>query len=98
MKIEKVEKLVNNLQNKKEYVIHIINLKRALNYRLVLKRVHRTIKFNQEAWLRPYIDINRELIKNAKNDFEKYFFKFMYNAVFGKTLGNEKTCTQISSL
>ena len=47
MKIEKVEKLVANLHDKTEYVIHIRNLKQALNHGLVLKKVHRMIKFNQ---------------------------------------------------
>ena len=46
MKIEKVEKLVTNLHDKTEHVIHIRNLKQALNHGLVLKKVHRVIKFN----------------------------------------------------
>ena len=49
MKIEKVEKLVANLHGKTEYVIHIGNLKQALNHRLIFKKVHRVIKFNQNA-------------------------------------------------
>ena len=66
MKIEKVEKPAANLHDKTEYVIHIRNLKQALNQRLVLKKVHRVIKFNQNAWLKPYIDINTDLKKNEK--------------------------------
>ena len=55
MKIEKFEKLVTNLHDKHEYVIHIRNSKQALNQGLVLKKVHRVIKFNQKAWLLPII-------------------------------------------
>ena len=55
IKIENDEKLVPNLHDKTEYVIHIRNLKQRSNYRLVLKKVHRVIEFNQKAWLKPYI-------------------------------------------
>ena len=71
---------------KKEYVIHIGNLKQPLNHELVLKEVHRVIKLNQKAWQKLYIDMNTELRQNAKNDFEKYFLKCMNNAVFTKTV------------
>ena len=88
MKFGKVEKLVANLHDKTEYVIHIRNLKQALNHGLVLKKVHRVIKFNQNAWLKPFIDMNTDLRKKTKNDFEKDSFKLMNNAVFGKTIEN----------
>ena len=61
MKLEKFEKLVANLHDKTGYVIHIRNLKQALNHRLILKKIHRVIKFNQKAWLKPYIDMNTKL-------------------------------------
>ena len=64
----------------------IRNLKQALNHGLVLKKVHRVIKFNQNAWLKPYIDMNRDLRKKEKN----VFFKLVNNAVFEKTGKCEK--------
>ena len=88
MKIDKCNKLVCNLFNKKKYVTHINSLKQALNHGLKLKKVLRIIEFNQEAWLKLYIDMNTKLRKAAKNDFEKDLFKLMNNAVFGKTMWN----------
>ena len=82
MKIGKCKKLVCNLYDKKNYVVYIRASKQALNHGLILKKVHRVIQFYQEAWLKPYIDMNTELRKKAKNDFEKDFFKLMKNAVF----------------
>ena len=61
MKIRKVKKLVTNLHDKTEYVIHIRNLEQALNHGLILKKGHEVIKFNQKAWLKPYIDMNTKL-------------------------------------
>ena len=88
MEVNKCKKLVCNLFNKKKYVAHINTLKQALNQGLKLKKIHRVIEFNQEAWLKPYIDMNAELRKLAKNDFEKDHFKLMNNSVFGKTMEN----------
>ena len=88
MNIDKCKKLVCNLCNKKKYVIHIKSLKQALNHGLKFKKVHRIIEFNQEAWVKPYIDMNTELRKLATDDFEKGLFKLMNNAVFGKRMEN----------
>ena len=68
MNIEKVEKLVASLHDKTEYVIHI-NLKQVLNHKLELKKLHRVIRFNQESYLKPYVDVNNDVIKAAKTDF-----------------------------
>ena len=88
MKIEKCNKLVCNVLDKKNYIGHIRALKQALNHRLIFKKVSRVIQLDQEAWLKPYINMNTKLRTEAKNDFEKDFFKLMNNAVFGKTMEN----------
>ena len=82
------KKLVCNLNDKKNYIVHINLLKQALDHWLKLRKVHRIIEFEQESWLKEYIDVNTELRKKATNDFEKDFFKVMNNTVFGKTMEN----------
>ena len=72
MKINEDSKLAFNVRDKENYVIHILALKQALNHGLKLTKVHRVIEFRQEAWLKPYIDMNNELRINAKNEFEKF--------------------------
>ena len=64
------------------------SLKQALDHGIILKKVHKVIQFNQKAWLKEYIDINTELRKQAKNNFEKGFFKLMNNSIFGITMEN----------
>ena len=75
MKIEKIKKLSANLHDQSEYVIQMTNLKVALGYRLILEKDHTALRFNQKAWLKPYIDMNTKLRKTVKNDFQKGFFK-----------------------
>ena len=88
MEVNKCKKLVCNLFNKKKYVAHINSLKQVLNHGLKLKKNHRVIEFNQEAWLKPYIDMNTELREAEKNDFKKDLLKLRNNSVFGKTMEN----------
>ena len=83
-----VEKLITSIEDKEKYVIHISALKQAFNHGLKLKKVHSVIEFRQEAWPKPYIDMNTKLRTEAKNDFENDFFKLMNNSDFGKTMEN----------
>ena len=73
-----------NLHDRTKYIIHIRNLKEALNHGLVLKRVHKVIKFNQNAWLKPYVDMNADLKNKSKNNFEKIFFNWWIMQFLGK--------------
>ena len=88
IEVNKVNKLVASVHDKNNYVIHIYALKQALTHGLILKNVHAVIIFKHDAWLKPYIDMNTELRTNAKNDFEKDYFKLKNNSAFGKTMEN----------
>ncbi|KAL9957585.1 hypothetical protein ACROYT_G034504 [Oculina patagonica] len=82
------EKLVLTLEDKSNYVVHYRNLQFYLKQGMKLKKVHKVMEFEQECWMEPYIRMNTEFRKKAKNDFEKNFYKLMNNSVFGKTMEN----------
>ena len=84
----RVEKLIPNLRNKTKYVIHYKNLIQCLKAGLKLKKIHDGIKFIESEWMKPYIEMNTNLRTQAKNNFEKDFYKLMNNSVFGKTMEN----------
>jgi len=86
--ISSTPKLIASLNDKKNIVVDYRTLKQALKHGLKLEKIHSAITYNQNAWLKPYIDKNTELRKNSKSEFEKDFFKLMNNAVYGKTIEN----------
>ena len=91
VKMGNVEKLIPNLNNKTNYVVHYTNLKLYECLGLKIAKIYRGTKFKESAWLEEYINLNTKLRLEAKqsgNNFEVDFFKLMNNSVFGKTLEN----------
>ena len=91
VKIGNIEKVIPNLNNNTNYVVHYENLKLYESLGLKIRKIHRGIKFEESAWLEEYINLNTTLRIEAKqsgNNFEVDFFKLMNNSVLGKTLEN----------
>ena len=75
----KCEKLIPTLRDKKNYVVHYRNLQLYIELGMKITKVHRILGFQQKPWLKTYINFNADMRKNAKNEFEKDFFKLMCN-------------------
>ena len=88
IKVGDVKKIIPNLDNKTNYVVHYRNLQLYLSLRMKVTKIHEVLKFKQSDWMKNYIDFNTEKRMNATNYFEKDFFKLMIISVYGKTKEN----------
>jgi len=88
-------KLVPHLFEHKNYVIHYRNLKFVKALGAEIGTIHNVISFSQSTWLKPFIDFNTEKRQNAKNKFEKEFFKLIINSIYGKTMENVRNRMQL---
>ena len=88
LKLGKEKKLILDLNDKKEYIVHYEILKYYIHLGIKVTKIHSIISFNHKAWLKSYIDFNTEKRKEATSDFEKDFFKLLNNSFYGKTMEN----------
>ena len=88
IKVGDVKKLIPNLGNKTNYVVHYRNFQLYLSLGIKLTKIHKVLKFKQSDWMKKYNDFNTEKRMNAADDFEKYFFKLVINFVYGRTMEN----------
>ncbi len=86
--VNKVDKLIPNLNDKTNYVLYHETLKLYLSLGLKLKKIHKGITFKEDDFMRPYIKLNTDMRAKGTTDFEKDFYKLMNNSVFGKTMEN----------
>ena len=88
MNYTKSKKLICDWSDKKKYLIHYRMLKFYVRHGMIVVKIHEIISFKQSKWLESYISFNTQKRNTTKNDFEKDFFKFLFNAAFGKFLEN----------
>ena len=85
-KNSKVTKLVASFKDRKNYIVNYRLLKLALSLGFKLDKVNKVMQYKQKPFMRPYIEMNTQLRKQAgSDDFKKDFFKLMNNSVFGKS-------------
>ena len=88
IKVGDIKKLIPNLSNKTEYVLHYRSLQLYLSLGMKLAEIHSVLEFKQSDWMKKYVDFNNEKRMNAANDFEKYFFKLMISSAHEKIMEN----------
>ena len=71
IKLNVVEKLAPNLLPKKSYVGHIRNILKYAEHGCKITKVHRALAFDEEPWMRSYVERNIEQRKQARNSFER---------------------------
>ena len=88
IKVGEVKKLVPNLKGKVKYIVHFKNLQYYLSLGMKLIKVHRIFKFKQSNSLKEYIEFNTQKRKESTDRFNKNFFKFIVNCIYGKSIEN----------
>ena len=88
--IGKTKKLLQTLHDKSNYTIHYKLLQLFDRLGLKVKKVHRVLKFEQEAWLEPYIKLNTTKRQQARNKFEEDLYKLLNNCAYGKTCESKR--------
>ena len=85
-----VKKLIHNLYNKFEYVIHYNNLLYYLSLGLKLIKIHKVLSFKQSDWLKKYVDFNTDKRKKRPDEFSKNLYKLLINCIYGKSEENQR--------
>ena len=85
-----VQKLIPNVNDKKKYIVHYLNLIYYIKQGMVLKKIHRILEFEQEAWLKSFVEYNTHKRNESNSNFQKMYYKLLTNSVYGKLLENKR--------
>ena len=88
IKVGDVKKLISNLGDKTNYVVHYRNLQLYVSLGIKLTKSHKVLKFKQSDGMKIYTDFNPKKGKNLLIVLKKNFFKLMINSAYGKTIEN----------
>ena len=83
-------KLIPHLYNHTSYVIHCRNLKYLEQLAVRITKLHKTILFQQTAWMLPYIEFHTNKRKAATNNFRKALFKMFTTAYLEQNVCEEQ--------
>ena len=86
IKVGDVKKLISNLGDKTNYVVHYRNLQLYVSLGIKLTKSHKVLKFKQSDGMKIYTDFNPKKGKNLLIVLKKNFFKLMINSAYGKTI------------
>ena len=89
------KKLICDWSDKKNYLVHYRMLKFYVRHGMIVDKIHNVISFKQSRWLEKYINFNTQKRNQAKNNFEKDFYKLLNNAFYGKTMENVRNRLKI---
>ena len=81
-------KLIPTLFNKEGYVVHYLALQLYVKLGVKIQSIKKVLAFKQKPWMREFINLNTQLRKEAKSEFDKDLYKLMTNSVYGKCLQN----------
>ena len=80
------KKLTSTFLRRENYVCHGLNLKLYLELGMELVTIHRGVKFTQECFLRPYIDMCTKKRAESVTKTKKNMMKLLSNSLYGKMI------------
>ena len=82
--LREIKKLCLTLKDKNYYVAHYMNLQFYVKHGLILRKIHRVIKFTQTQWLEDFMTFASDKRIESRSKFYRTMYKGIPNSVYGK--------------